>query len=82
MANKLGTVQPVFVHTSTGKPAVIGTECVMHVDGRLSHANAVAYVAREARAYAERSGGRFEWSGEAYLLAGRHTTVTLRKVTA
>lgn len=80
MANKLGTVQPVFVYVPTGsKPACIGTECVLHVDGRLSYANAVAYVSREARAYAERSGGRFEWSGEVYLLGGRHATITLRK---
>lgn len=78
MANKLGTLQPVFVYVPTGsKPACIGTDCVLHVDGRLSHANAVRYVADAARAYAERTGGRMRWNGDVYLLGGRRATVTL-----
>lgn len=75
MSNKIGTVQLELYRDGSLVPAVIGTECVVSVDGRWSHARAVEYLRTVAEKYC--ASRNLEWRGSVYLLGGRYRSMKL-----
>jgi len=56
-------------------PAVLGTDYVVHVDGRWGQARAAAHVENVARQACRDTG--LEWRRSVYLLAGRYLSVKI-----
>lgn len=70
--NTYRKVQPEFKYAKTGKPAVIGTDCIIYVDGRWSRERAEDEIRWSATTYAEKHD--LVWTGGVYLV-GRKQTV-------
>ena len=70
--NTYRKVQPEFKYAKTGKPAVIGTDCIIYVDGRWSKRRADEHITFVAEDYAQSRG--LVWTGEMYLV-GRKRNV-------
>lgn len=73
MANHLNTLQLEFYRKGSDTPAVIGTDCIMHIDGRLTLANATAEIEEMAANFIEVH-PELEWRGTVYLLGGRYAS--------
>ena len=77
MRNSLAPrVQIELFREGSGVPSVLGTDYVVHIDGRWDQDRAVAYVEEyvQTRTLTERTG--LEWRRSVYLL-GRRDSVTI-----
>ena len=77
MRNSLAPrVQIELFREGSGVPSVLGTDYVVHIDGRWAQDKAVAYVEEYVRAHTltERTG--LEWRRSVYRL-GRRDSVTI-----
>lgn len=74
MRNTLApTVQIELFRSDSEQPSVLGTDCVVHIDGRWSQYRATQYVEDMAREASARRG--LEWRRTVYLLGGRYRSV-------
>lgn len=70
-----GRMQLELYRPGSDVPAVVGTDYCTWIDGRWSHARAVAHLEAMAADITERTG--LEWRRSVYLLEQRYRSVTI-----
>ena len=78
MANKLGIIQVELFRPGSDQPAVIGTDMVLHIDGRFSMETAKRIIIANVMHYNNMSkSSPLEWRGTVYLLQGRYKSLRI-----